>query len=47
MKAKKKMTLLQAMERVVEQSKDSQMSQEFMKKAKAEIQLLAQSYDIT
>ena len=47
MKAKKEMTLLQAMERVVEQSKDSQMSQEFMKKAKAEIQLLAQSYGIT
>ena len=47
MKAKKRMTLLQAMERVVEQSKDSQMSQEFMKKAKAEIQLLAQCYGIT
>ena len=44
---KKEMTLLQAMERVVEQSKDSQMSQEFMKKAKAEIQLLAKSYEVT
>ena len=44
---KKQMTLLQAMERVVELSKDSQMSQEFMKKAKAEIQLLAKSYEIT
>jgi hypothetical protein len=44
---KKQMTLLQAMERVVELSKDSQMSQEFMKKAKAEIQLLANSYEIT
>jgi hypothetical protein len=47
MKAKKRMTLLQAMERVVEQSKDSQMSPEFMKKAKAEIHLLSKSYDIT
>ena len=44
---KKQMTLLQAMERVVELSKDSQMSQEFMKKAKAEIQLLAKSYEVT
>ena len=44
---KKKMTLLQAIERVVELSEDSKMSQEFMKKAKAEIQLLAKSYGIT
>ena len=44
---KKEMTLLQAIERVVELSKDSQMSQEFMKKAKAEIQLLAKCYGIT
>ena len=44
---KKEMTLLQAIERVVELSEDSKMSQEFMKKAKAEIQLLAKSYDIT
>ena len=44
---KKEMTLLQAIERVVELSKDSKMSQEFMKKAKAEIQLLAKSYGIT
>ena len=44
---KKEMTLLQAIERVVELSEDSKMSQEFMKKAKAEIQLLAKSYGIT
>ena len=44
---KKDMTLLQAIERVVELSKDSQMSQEFIKKAKAEIQLLAKCYGIT
>ena len=41
------MTLLQAIERVVELSEDSKMSKEFMKKAKAEIQLLAKSYGIT
>ena len=41
------MTLLQAIECVVELSKDSKMSQEFMKKAKTEIQLLANSYGIT
>ena len=40
-------TLLQAIERVVELSNDSKMSPEFMKKAKAEIQLLAKSYGIT
>jgi DNA replication protein DnaC len=44
---KKEMTLLQAIERVVELAKDSQMSQKFMKEAKAEIQLLAKSYGIT
>ena len=44
---KKEITLLQAIERVVELSNDSKMSQEFMKKAKAEIQLLAKSYGIT
>ena len=44
---KKEMTLLQAIERVAELSEDSKMSQEFMKKAKAEIQLLAKSYGIT
>ena len=44
---KKEMTLLQAIECVVELSKDSKMSQEFMKKAKTEIQLLANSYGIT
>ena len=48
MKAKKKeITLLHAIERVVELAKDSKLSQEFMKKAKAEIQLLAESYGIT
>lgn len=41
------MTLLQAIERVVELAEDSKMSQEFMKKAKTEIQLLAKSYGIT
>ena len=40
-------TLLQAIERVVELSRDSKMSSEFMKKAKPEIQLLAKSYGIT
>ncbi len=44
---KKDMTLLQAIERVVELAKDSKMNPEFMKKAKAEIQLLAKSYGIT
>ena len=44
---KKEITLLQAIERVVELAKDSKMSQEFMKKAKTEIQLLAESYGIT
>lgn len=44
---KKEMTLLQAIERVVELSSDSKMSPEFMKKAKTEIQLLAKSYGIT
>ena len=44
---RKEMTLLQAIECVVELSKDSKMSQEFMKKAKTEIQLLANSYGIT
>ena len=44
---KKEITLLQAIERVVELSRDSKMSPEFMKKAKAEIQLLAKSYGIT
>ncbi len=44
---KKDMTLLQAIERVVELSEDSKMRPEFMKKAKTEIQLLAKSYGIT
>lgn len=46
-KTKNEMTLLQAIERVVELAEDSKMSKKFMKKAKAEIQLLAKSYGIT
>ena len=44
---KKEMTLLQAIEHVVELAEDSKMSKEFMKKAKTEIQFLAKSYGIT
>jgi len=47
MKTKKDITLLQAIERVVELAEDSKMSKEFMKKAKTEIQLLAKSFGIT
>jgi len=47
MKTKKDMTLLQAIERVVELAEGSKMSKEFMKKAKTEIQLLAKSFGIT
>jgi len=47
MKKQKEMTLLQAIERVVELAEDSKMSKEFMKKAKTEIQLLAKSFGIT
>ena len=43
----KEMTLLQAIERVVELAEDSKLSKEFMKKAKTEIQLLAKSFGIT
>ena len=43
----KDMTLLQAIECVVELAENSKMSKEFMKKAKTEIQLLAKSYGIT
>ena len=39
--------LIQAVERVVEMSRDSKMSDEFMKKAAPEIGLLANSYGIT
>ena len=46
-KKNKELTLLQAIERVVELAEDSKMSKEFMKKAKTEIQLLAKSYGIT
>jgi hypothetical protein len=44
---KKEMTLLQAIERVVELSKDSKMSAAFMRKANKEIDFLAESYGIT
>jgi SpoVK/Ycf46/Vps4 family AAA+-type ATPase len=47
MKKQKEMTLLQAIERVVELAEDSKLSKDFMKKAKTEIQLLAKSYGIT
>lgn len=47
MKNQKELTLLQAIERVVELAEDSKMSKEFMKKAKTEIQLLAKSFGIT
>ena len=40
-------TLLQAIERVVELSKNSKMSDEFMLEASPEISLLANSYSIT
>ena len=46
-KTKKEMSLLQAIEHVVELAEDSKLSKEFMKKAKAEILLLAKSYGIT
>ena len=46
-KTKKEMSLLQAIEHVVELAEDSKLSKEFMKKAKTEIQLLAKSYGIT
>ena len=46
-KKNKEMTLLQAIEHVVELAEDSKLSKEFMKKAKTEIQLLAKSYGIT
>ena len=44
---KKQMTLLQAIERVVELSKDSKLSAAFMQKAKKEIDFLAESYGIS
>ena len=47
MKTKNDMTLLQAMERIVELSRDSKLSKEFFRKAKAEIKLLAESYGIS
>lgn len=44
---KQEITLLQAIERVVKLAENSQMSQEFMKNVKTEMQLLANSYGIT
>ena len=44
---KKEMTLLHAIERVVEVSKNSHMNKSVLKKAKKEINFLAKSYDIT
>ena len=43
----KELTLLQAIERVVELAENSKLSKEFMKKAKTEIELLVRSYGIT
>lgn len=43
----KELTLLQAIERVVELAENSKLSKEFMKKAKTEILLLVRSYGIT
>lgn len=45
--SKKQMTLLQAIERVVELSKDSKMSAAFIRKAKKEIDFLSQCYGIS
>ena len=45
--AEKQMTLLQAIEHVVELSKDSKLSTAFMRKAKKEIDFLAESYGIS
>ena len=47
MKAKKDMTLLQAMEHIVELSYNSKLSKDFFRQAKTEIKLLAESYGIT
>ena len=46
-KKNRELTLLQAIERVVEMAEDSKMSPEFMKKAKTEILLLSNSYGVT
>ena len=40
-------TLLQAVERIVEEGRNSKLSTRFMNKCKAEIELVAQAYDIT
>ncbi|MBQ2211180.1 MAG: hypothetical protein II404_14685 [Prevotella sp.] len=44
---KKMPTLLQAVERVVELSRDSKLSDEFMKEASLEVGFLAESFGIT
>lgn len=44
---KKPMTLLQAIERVVDLSRNSKMSAAFMRKAKKEIDFLSQNYGIS
>ena len=41
------MTLLQAMEHIADESRDSKLSKEFFRKVKAEAKLLADSYGIT
>ena len=46
-KKSSELTLLQAIERVVEKAEDSSMSPEFMEEAKTEILLLSNSYGIT
>ena len=45
--AKTEMTLLEAIERIVEMSKGSKLSPKFMESAKAEIELLSGKYEIT
>ena len=45
--AKTEMTLLEAIERIVELSKGSKLSPKFMESAKAEIELLSGKYEIT
>ena len=47
MNNKKQKSLLQAMECVVELSKNSKLSKEFFRKAKSEIKLLSDSYGIS
>ena len=46
-KPKPTMTLLQAIETIVEQSRDSKLSNDFMKSVKNETKFLAKQYGIT